>query len=188
MLARTNKKRKKEPVDYTSNTDPAAASTSIKRGKNNKGDKKEEATSAPPRKSKNTAVFVSSLPPDTQAEEVAARFGRFGLIMEDDEGKPKVKLYQSENGVFNGDALVVYYKEESVELAVTLLDDAELRLGEPGTRMKVQRAEYGHKGGDAADAGVENAGQKRVVDKKKASKRIGNMERCVCSARFLAFG
>ncbi|KAF8756917.1 RNA recognition motif [Rhizoctonia solani] len=178
VLARTNKKRKKEPIDYTSNTDPAAPGPSIKRGKNNKGDKKDESTApAQPRKSKNTAVFVSSLPPDAEADEIAARFGRFGLIMEDDEGKPKVKLYRSEDGTFTGEALVVYYKEESVELAVTLLDDAELRLGEAGTRMKVQRAEYGHKGGDHEAVGNENGGQKRTVDKKKASKRIGNMER-----------
>ncbi|CAE7204920.1 unnamed protein product [Rhizoctonia solani] len=176
VLARTNKKRKKEPIDYTSNTDPAASGPSIKRGKNNKGDKKDDPT-APPRKSKNTAVFVSCLPPDAQADEIAARFGRFGLIMEDDEGNPKVKLYHSEDGAFNGDALVVYYKEESVDLAVTLLDDAELRLGEMGTRMKVQRAEYGHKAGEGEHAPVETVGQKRPVDKKKASKRIGNMEK-----------
>ncbi|KAB5592594.1 Splicing factor U2AF-associated protein 2 [Ceratobasidium theobromae] len=175
VLARTNKKRKKEPVDYTSNTDPSAPGPTIKRGKNNKGDKKEDSSAAP-RKSKNTAVFVTCLPIDAQADEVAARFGRFGLIMEDDEGKPKVKLYQTEDGRFSGEALVVYYKEESVELAVTLLDDAELRLGEPGTRMKVQRAEYGHKAAEG-DAAVENIGQKRSVDKKKATKRIGNMER-----------
>ncbi|KDN49824.1 hypothetical protein RSAG8_01889, partial [Rhizoctonia solani AG-8 WAC10335] len=157
VLARTNKKRKKEPVDYTSNTDPAAP--------------------APPRKSKNTAVFVSCLPPDAQADEIAARFGRFGVIMEDDEGNPKIKLYHSEDGAFNGDALVVYYKEESVDLAVTLLDDAELRLGDGGSRMKVQRAEYGHKAGDGEHAGTENGSHKRVVDKKKASRRIGNMEK-----------
>ncbi|KAF8608619.1 hypothetical protein BDV93DRAFT_433862 [Ceratobasidium sp. AG-I] len=176
VLARTNKKRKKEPIDYTSNTDPAAPGPSIKRGKTSKPERAGEPV---PRKSKNTAVFVSSLPPDAEASEIAARFGRFGLIMEDDEGKPKVKLYQSEDGNFNGDALVVYYKEESVELAVTLLDDAELRLGEVDTRMKVQRAEYGHKAGEgevAPEAAKKGAGG-RPIDKKKASKRIGNMER-----------
>jgi HIV Tat-specific factor 1 len=133
-------------------------------------------------------VFVTSLPPDAEADEIAARFGRFGLIMEDDEGKPKVKLYRSEDGNFTGEALVVYYKEESVELAVTLLDDAELRLGEVGTRMKVQRAEYGHKGGDHEATANENGGQKRTVDKKKASKRIGNMERYaepLCSSSYI---
>lgn len=180
VLAR-NKKKRKEPVDYTSNTDPAAAGPSIKRGKPNKpGDN----GSAPARKSKNTAVFVSGLPPDAEPGEIAARFGRFGLIMEDDEGKPKVKLYYREDGSFNGDALVVYYKEESVDLAVTLLDDAELRLGEPGTRMKVQKAEFAHKAEGEGGANTDtNGGRKkgegapRPVDKKKASKRIVNMEK-----------
>jgi HIV Tat-specific factor 1 len=185
VLARNNKKRKKEPIDYTSNTDPAAPGPSIKRGKTG-GKPERPGDAAPaPRKSKNTAVFVSTLPPDAEASEIAARFGRFGLIMEDDEGKPKVKLYQSEDGKFNGDALVVYYKEESVELAVTLLDDAELRLGEPGSRMKVQRAEFAHKAPEgevapeAANSGHKKGGAGgRPLDKKKASKRIGNMERC----------
>ncbi|KAG8701549.1 hypothetical protein FRC09_005291 [Ceratobasidium sp. 395] len=177
VLARNNKKRKKEPVDYTSNTDASTPGPSIKRGKPNKAERAGDA----PRKSKNTAVFVSGLPPDAESSEIAARFGRFGLIMEDDEGKPKVKLYQTEDGTFNGDALVVYYKEESVDLAVTLLDDAELRLGEPGTRMKVQRAEFAHKAtegeGAAANRGQKKEAGGRPIDKKKASKRIGNMER-----------
>ncbi|QRW08020.1 RNA recognition motif protein [Ceratobasidium sp. AG-Ba] len=177
VLAR-NKKKRKEPIDYTSNTDPAAAGPSIKRGKPNKAG---DNGSGPTRKSKNTAVFVSSLPPDAEADEIAARFGRFGLIMEDDEGKPKVKLYYREDGSFNGDALVVYYKEESVDLAVTLLDDAELRLGEPGTRMKVQKAEFAHKaegeGSAEANGGHKKGGSSRPIDKKKASKRIVNMEK-----------
>ncbi|KAG8697550.1 hypothetical protein FRC08_006455 [Ceratobasidium sp. 394] len=166
ILARNNKKR-----------------PSIKRGKTGKADRTGDTAPAP-RKSKNTAVFVSSLPPDAEAGEIAARFGRFGLIMEDDDGKPKVKLYQTEDGKFNGDALVVYYKEESVDLAVTLLDDAELRLGEPDTRMKVQRAEFSHKategegGAEAANGGHKKGeAAARPIDKKKASKRIGNMER-----------
>ncbi|KAG9094742.1 hypothetical protein FRC06_010520 [Ceratobasidium sp. 370] len=183
VLARNNKKRKKEPVDYTSNTDTSAPGPSIKRGKIGKTDRAGDAAPAP-RKSKNTAVFVSSLPPDAEADEIAARFGRFGLIMEDDDGKPKVKLYQTEDGIFNGDALVVYYKEESVDLAVTLLDDAELRLGESGTRMKVQRAEFSHKATEGeGSTEATNGGRKkaeaggRTIDKKKASKRIGNMEK-----------
>ncbi|KAG9123752.1 hypothetical protein FRC07_014058 [Ceratobasidium sp. 392] len=183
VLARNNKKRKKEPADYTSNTDPSAPGPSIKRGKTGKGERTGADGAPAPRKSKNTAVFVSNLPPDAEPGEIAARFGRFGLIMEDDDGKPKVKLYRTEDETFNGDALVVYYKEESVDLAVTLLDDVELRLGEPGPRMKVRRAEFTHKategegGTEAANGGQKKESGGRPIDKKKASKRIGNMER-----------
>ena len=113
---------------------------------------------APERKSKNTAVYVTGLPADTGADELAARFGRFGLLEEDDGGRAKVKLYAREDGAFSGDALVVYFRAESVELAVAMLDDAELRVGEPATRMRVQRAEFGHKheagGGEGGGEGA----------------------------------
>lgn len=135
VAKRINKKRK-EPEDYTSNTLDAGPST--KRGKT-------AATTPAPKKSKNTAVYVTNLPTDTEVEELAERFGKFGVIEEDDEGAPKIKLYAREDGTFSGDALVVYFKEESVDLAVSLLDDAELRLGDTGPRMRVQRAEFGHK-------------------------------------------
>ena len=163
VLKRANKKRK-EPEDYTSATPPAEPST--KRGKN------EEAKQP---RSKNTAVYVTNLPLDTEADEIVERFGKFGLIEEDDEGEPKVKLYATEDGSFSGEALVVFFKEESVILAVNLLDEAELRIGEPSTVMKVQRAEFKHK-----HTGTEGNGAsrpRRTVDKKKATRRIGKMQK-----------
>ncbi|KAH9931139.1 uncharacterized protein BXZ73DRAFT_101723 [Epithele typhae] len=136
--------------------------------------------------SKNTAVYVTGLPPDADADEVAERFGRFGLIEEDDGGDAKVKLYAREDGGFSGDALVVYFKPESVALAITMLDDAELRVGEPATRMRVQRAEFGHKhegggagggGGEGQQAQAQARPRKTVTDKKRATRRIGKMQR-----------
>ena len=144
---------------------------------------------APERKSKNTAVYVTGLPADTDVDEICTRFGKFGLIEEDDAGDPKVKLYAREDdGGFSGDALVVYFREESVELAIAMLDDAELRPGEPATRMRVQRAEFGHKhegGGTGAASGGGGAGEgkprprKTIEDKKRATRRIGKMQKCV---------
>jgi HIV Tat-specific factor 1 len=46
------------------------------------------------------------------------------------EGKPRVKLYTDEKGDFNGEALVVYFKKESVELAIMMTDDYEFRIGD----------------------------------------------------------
>ena len=95
-----------------------------------------------------------------------------------------MKLYAREDGSFSGDALVVYFKEESVDLAITMLDDAELRVGEPGTRMRVQRAEFGHKheGGGGAGGGGQQGGaqakpRRTVEDKKRATRRIGKMQK-----------
>jgi len=75
-------------------------------------------------------------------------FQRCGLIAEEiDSGKPRIKLYEDENGVFKGDALVVFFREESVSLAVTLLDDTDFRLGEsgPNGKMTVKEAEFSYK-------------------------------------------
>ena len=115
-------------------------------------------------------------------DEVAARFGKFGLIEEDDEGNPKVKLYARDDGTFSGDALVVYFKEESVSLAINILDDAELRIGEPGTRMSVRQAEFGHKNEGDGSGVVSAKGEQRprkTVNKKQATRRIVKMQRCV---------
>jgi HIV Tat-specific factor 1 len=92
--------------------------------------------------------------------------------MEDDAGEPKIKMYADENGNFMGHALVVYFMEDSVTLAIDLLDEAELRLGDPRSVMRVKKGEFGHKeGGEAGDA------PRRVVDKKKATQRIAKLKR-----------
>ena len=114
------------------------------------------------------------LPLDATFEEVVERFSKCGLIEEDDEGEPKVKMYAREDGTFSGEALVVYFKEDSVSLAINILDDAELRLGGPASRMSVQRAEFGHKNDNAAGG---EAKPRKVVDRKRITKRIGRMQK-----------
>ncbi|KAJ6499309.1 hypothetical protein C8R45DRAFT_821272 [Mycena sanguinolenta] len=169
VLARENKKRK-QPEDYTSATPLPEAGPSIKRGRT---DKKEKPPAE--RKSKNTAVYVTGLPLDTEHDELVERFSKCGVIEEDDEGEPKVKMYAKEDGTFNGEALVVYFKEDSVLLALSILDDAELRFGDSSTVMRVVRADFTHKNSGGGD----NAHNKprKTVDKKKASKRIGKMQK-----------
>jgi len=117
---------------------------------------------------------VTSLPRDTEVDELLQRFGKCGVIEEDDQGEPKVKMYAREDGSFSGEALVVFFKEDSVTLAVNLMDEAELRLGDASTRMRVQQAEFRHKQQQGG------GGERKVVNKKKATKRIGKMQRCVC--------
>ncbi|KAI0630200.1 hypothetical protein C8Q77DRAFT_247934 [Trametes polyzona] len=176
------KKKRKEPadgVDYTGATSAAKRGRNADASSSNNGASSSSsgAPAQPERRSKNTAVYVTGLPPDADLDEVAARFGKFGLIEEDDEGNPKVKLYAREDGSFSGDALVVYFKEESVDLAITMLDDAELRLGDPNTRMRVQRAEFSHKHEKATEGGGEAKPRKTVQDKKRATRRIGKMQK-----------
>ncbi|EIN11981.1 hypothetical protein PUNSTDRAFT_63042 [Punctularia strigosozonata HHB-11173 SS5] len=172
VAKRLNKKRK-EPEDYTSatqSTDPV----------NIKKAKVKPPKAAGERKSKNTAVYVTQLPLDTTHDELIERFRKFGVLEEDDDGEPKVKMYAKDDGTFSGEALVVYFKEESVTLAETMLDDAELRIGDPSTRMKVAKADFGHKqGDDHAKADGEAAGHapRKTIDRKKATRRINNMKK-----------
>ncbi|KAF8906559.1 hypothetical protein CPB84DRAFT_1835074 [Gymnopilus junonius] len=153
VLKRENKKRKAEE-DYTS-----AGPISIKRGK---GDKKDKPPAE--RRSKNTAVYVTGLPSDTQQEELVEVFSKCGVIEEDEDGEPKVKMYAREDGSFNGEALIVYFKEESVTLALTILEDSELRLGQPSTVMKVSKADFTHKAQTGEDIS-------------RARQRLGKMQK-----------
>ena len=120
-------------------------------------------------------MYVTRLPPDATREELAERFGRCGVLEEDDDGDPKIKLYARDDGSFSGEALVVYFKEESVALAVAMLDEAELRIGDSSTVMSVSQAEFAHKGG----AGNGEVKERKTIDKRKATKRLGRMQKYV---------
>ncbi|KAJ7218074.1 hypothetical protein GGX14DRAFT_599556 [Mycena pura] len=168
VLARELKKRK-EPDDYTTDT-TSQAGPSSKRGRSDK-----EQTPAE-RKSRNTAVYITGLPLDTDLDELVERFSKCGVIEEDDQGEPKVKMYAREDGSFSGEALVVYFKEDSVLLAAQILDDAEFRLGDPMTIIRVAKADFSHKGAGGNGEGGQSKSRK-TVDKKKISKRIGKMQK-----------
>ncbi|KAF9024814.1 hypothetical protein BDZ89DRAFT_1040878 [Hymenopellis radicata] len=168
VAARANKKRK-EP-DYTSAT-PVGDGHSIKRGKQDKKDKP-----VAERKSKNTAIYVTGLPLDTEFDEVVSCFSKFGVLEEDDDGEPKVKMYARDDGSFSGDALVVYFKEDSVILALNILDESELRLGDPNSVMHLAKADFSHKNTSHSDGKSGESQPRKTVDKKKASRRIGKMQ------------
>lgn len=103
-----------------------------------------------------TAIFVSNLPLDAQVEEIATTFSRYGVLLEDGEGNPRIKMYHDEKtGMFKGEALVVFFKPESVELAIQLLDDTYLRAASgvlEGPRMRVEKAEFKPEEAQKSDA------------------------------------
>jgi len=86
-------------------------------------------------------VYVTGLPPDATEDEVAAFFVKAGILDLDPETqKPKIKLYRERRtsgdddnngrrGPCKGDASICYARPESVELALTLLDEAPFRPG-----------------------------------------------------------
>ncbi|PWN36408.1 uncharacterized protein FA14DRAFT_106680, partial [Meira miltonrushii] len=157
-----------------------------------------EGTNKQQKRRVNTSVYVSGLPLDCTKDEVAKVFSRYGVLNEDDDGEPRVKMYaDTKTGMFKGEALVTYFKQESVELAINVLDESCLRAAEGRTTpiMRVMQAEFGNekqKGGDEVDnakheaaIGQANEGlasnstntQRTMshADKKRAQKRYAKM-------------
>ncbi|KAH7328667.1 hypothetical protein B0I35DRAFT_418002 [Stachybotrys elegans] len=104
----------------------------------------------PPQPKQNTAVYVTGLPSDATVEEVHDLFSRKGGVIaeEIDSGAPRIKLYTDSEGNFKGDALVVFFKPQSVDMAIMLLDDTDFRISPSGSgegRMRVQAADMSYK-------------------------------------------
>ncbi|KAH8675844.1 hypothetical protein BX600DRAFT_546586 [Xylariales sp. PMI_506] len=104
----------------------------------------------PPQPRQNTAIYVTGLPLDATVDEVQEVFSRkCGVIAEEiDSGRPRIKLYTDSDGHFKGDALVVFFKPQSVQMAIMLLDDTDFRYsasGLPSGKMRVQAADSSYK-------------------------------------------
>ena len=129
---------------------------------------KKSKPTAEAKERKNTAVYVTSLPPDVTVSEVHDVFSKCGVIAEEiDSGKPRIKLYTNEDGTFKGDALILYFRAESVNLAVQMLDDSDLRLGQPAPtgKMKVAAADFSYKSQKDAPAKSNNKDKKKIIKK-----------------------
>ncbi len=120
-----------------------------KHQENGRAAKAPKKAKPPPPTRQNTAVYVTGLPLDVTVEEVAEVFSRkCGVIAEEiDSGKPRIKLYTDNNGHFKGDALIVFFKAPSVDMAIMLLDDTDFRIGANGSsgKMRVQAADSSYK-------------------------------------------
>lgn len=127
---------------------PVAAVLAREASKKRKGDSNEPSSKKakrPPKAAaapRNTAIYISHLPPSTTPELLKSVFSKAGLILEDADGAPRIKMYTHEDGRFKGEALVVYLKPESVDLAVRLMDETELVLGSGDGVMTVKKAEW----------------------------------------------
>ncbi|KAI1434589.1 hypothetical protein GGR50DRAFT_661631 [Xylaria sp. CBS 124048] len=151
-----------------------------KKRKNGSGEQRSSKRQrAPPPPRQNTAIYVTGLPLDVTVDEVQEVFSRkCGVIAEEiDSGRPRIKLYTDDKGNQQGDALIVFFKPQSVEMAIMLLDDTDFRYtasGLPSGRMRVQAAEskykkmrYDQKEGDEAgnsDGNGREPGAEHVTD------------------------
>uniref|UniRef100_A0A8C6SKK1 HIV-1 Tat specific factor 1 n=1 Tax=Neogobius melanostomus TaxID=47308 RepID=A0A8C6SKK1_9GOBI len=92
---------------------------------------------------KNTNVYVSGLPLDIGTEEFVELMSKCGIVMRDPVTEEyKVKLYKDREGNLKGDGLCCYLKKESVELALRLIDETEVR----GYKLHVEAARFELKG------------------------------------------
>lgn len=101
-------------------------------------------------------------------EEVNDVFSKCGVIAEEiDRRRPRIKMYTDDEGKFKGDALIVYFRPESVKLAIQMLDDTDFRFGETGPqgKMKVQAADFSFKVQKEAPV-KQNMNEKRKIMKK----------------------
>lgn len=135
-------------------------------------------TQKPKKQRVNTAVFVTSIPLDVEFDEIRDVFSKCGVIAEEiDSGRPRIKMYNDEDGKFKGEALVVYFRPESVNLAIQMLDETEFRLGVPGPQgpMRVQPADFSFK--SQQDAPVKT----NLRDKRKIIQRTQKLNRYALS-------
>jgi len=131
---------------------------------------------------KSTAVYVSGLPLDVTASELASVFSKCGILLLGPSDEPRIKLYSDEAGKPKGEALVMYFKESSVELAERVMDDTEFRLGQGG-RMRVRRAEWGDGGGAGEEKKEGGGGGEGEKGKGKEKKRMTEEEKRALHAR-----
>lgn len=76
-------------------------------------------------------------------------------------------MYMDENGTFKGEALVVYFRPESVNLAVQMLDDSNFRIGVSGPLgpMRVQQADFSFKSQKEAPAKATMKDKRKIMER-----------------------
>eukprot|EP00045_Choanoeca_perplexa_P002199 m.23405 g.23405 ORF g.23405 m.23405 type:complete len:443 (+) comp11378_c0_seq2:159-1487(+) len=92
----------------------------------------------------NCHVYVTGLPLDITLEEFTTFMAKAGIINEDDDGNKRIRLYLDDEGQPKGDGKCTYFRVESVDLAMTLLHEAEIK---PGYKVNISRAVFKMKKG-----------------------------------------
>ncbi|KAG8626447.1 hypothetical protein KVT40_005392 [Elsinoe batatas] len=139
----------------------------VKSASQNKKAKKE------PVERMNSSVYVTGLPLDVTFDEILQAFEKKGgLIAKNiDSEQPKIKMYANDDGSFKGEALITFFRPESVSMAINLLDGTDLRTYMSGD-MRVQEAdmsfkkskEYQHNPEKKGRSGKDIAKIKRITE------------------------
>ncbi|KAL7547569.1 hypothetical protein ACHAWF_010862 [Thalassiosira exigua] len=168
-LAPKKEKKNVSKVQQTSTVEPTKDSANALPGA------KKRKRSKPKFSAKNARnwIYVTGLPANTNEEEVANYFSKVGILELDPETqKPKVKLYRDKkgkggSGVLKGDASICYARQESVELALQILDE---NLFRDGAILSVQRAKFEQHGNFDEDS---SKGGRRMVS--EAQRKVARL-------------
>lgn len=76
-------------------------------------------------------------------------------------------MYTDDSGKFKGEALVVYFRPESVNLAIQMLDDSDFRLGVAGPMgpMRVQPADFSFKSQQDAPTKATMKDKRKIIQR-----------------------
>ncbi|KAJ4367394.1 hypothetical protein N0V83_006976 [Neocucurbitaria cava] len=123
----------------------------------------------------NRAIYVTNLPLDTNESEINEVFKKFGIIDKGADGEPRIKMYTNDEGDFNGEALIVYFKKDSIDLAIQMMDDYFFRIEEQnqGT-IRVKEADFSYKRNKDGDQIASKLTRK---DKKAAERNRADLNR-----------
>lgn len=91
-------------------------------------------------------IYITGLPKDVTEEQLARVFAKAGILDLDPlTQRPKIKIYRNKEppGQCKGDASLCFARPESVELAITLLDETEFCEGHV---IRVQPAKFEQRG------------------------------------------
>ena len=92
----------------------------------------------------NSNIYISNLPLDITKSELINYFSKCGFIRNDPKtNEIKVKIYLDKNNKPKGDALISYIRPESVDLAIVMLNNSEIR---PGFKIKIEKGKFEQKG------------------------------------------
>lgn len=119
----------------------------------------------------NSAIWITGLPLDTKRDEIEEKFSRWGVISREiDSGGPRIKMYYEEDGTFKGEALVVYFRPESVALAIQMVDETDFRGGQGS--MRVQAAELSFKSQTEAPTKSAPRDRRKVLERTEELNRF----------------
>lgn len=98
------------------------------------------------------------------------------IAREIDSGAPRIKMYYDDSGNFKGEALVVYFRPESVSLAIQMVDETDFREGNiqlaGKAPMRVQAAELSFKTQTEAPAKSAPRDRRKIMERTEELNRF----------------